>query len=82
MTASLTLWFFAQAWAIAFIASLLLIGLAARHFADVVRHFEDVDRRRHVARVSVGEQPLGLFAAELDEIQGLPTIEPSWRWMA
>jgi hypothetical protein len=78
----MTLWWFAEAWAIVFIASLLLIAFAARHLAEVLRHFEDVDRRRHVARVSVGEQPLGLFAAELDEIQGLPTIEPSWRWMA
>jgi hypothetical protein len=81
MTA-LTLWSVAQAWAVAFIACLLVIAFAARHFADVMRHFEDADRRRHVARVSVGEQPLGLFAAELDEIQGLPTVEPSWRWMA
>jgi hypothetical protein len=74
----MSLWWLAQAWAIAFIASLLLIAFAVRHLADVVRSIDDFDRRRHVAHASVVEQPLGLFAAELDEIHSLPTVEP-WR---
>jgi hypothetical protein len=68
----MTLWFFAQAWAIAFIASLLLIGLAARHLADVVRRVEDVDRRRHVAQCEARLHTL----VDLEQTYQLPTREP------
>jgi hypothetical protein len=72
MIASLILWWFAQAWAVAFIASLLALAFAARHLADVVRRVEDVDRRRHVAQCEARLHTL----VDLEQTYQLPTREP------
>lgn len=49
--------------------------------SDPLAFLDDRDRRHLVAVAQAHEQPLALFAAELDEILSLPETEPWKRWL-
>lgn len=75
-------------------AGLILYGVAC----DIRRRIVDRDRRRHIVECELRAKAdavrdeldafereaelMGLFAAQLEELQRLPEIDPWWRWVA